>query len=408
MDTTYNILYCEGNMDETVGGSFFSLLYLTKNLDRTQFKPHVIFHKHNSLIPQYQSNDIKTSVIEKKKNLCFNKPVNDSSLLYKASYPFLKLIQKALNLFKFFPVTVFNYVFFIRKHNIHLIHLNNTVNGNHDWMLAALILNIPCLTHERAIYNNYSRLSYFLAPKLKSIICISDSVKNNLLKHSFSSSNLITIYNGIEPNDINATKLPQYIKKNHNIPSCSQVIGVVGNIREWKGQETAINALSSIHKTYPNVILVLVGEAGDADASYLNKLKGQIKKQKLEKYVVFTGYTTDVSSYINIMDIVLHTSVEPEPFGRVLIEAMSMKKPLIASNAGAIPEIIENELTGLTFKPGDAKELSLAVCRMLSNMIWANHLAGNGYKRLLKNFHIQENIKQTQRLYNDILNTDKL
>ena len=66
------------------------------------------------------------------------------------------------------------------------------------------------------------------------------------------------------------------------------------------------------------------------------------ESHKISDRVVFTGYTSDVPDYMNALDVVLHTSVDPEPFGRVLIEAMSLRKPLIGAAAGAVLKIIDN------------------------------------------------------------------
>ena len=103
------------------------------------------------------------------------------------------------------------------------------------------------------------------------------------------------------------------------------------------------------------------------------------------------------------MDIVIHASILPEPFGRVLIEAMAMHKPLIASNDGAVPEIVQNGITGITFPPGNADELANAIMYLLDNPDIAREMGESGYERLITMFHIDENARKTQSLYEQIL-----
>lgn len=93
---------------------------------------------------------------------------------------------------------------------------------------------------------------------------------------------------------------------------------------------------------------------------------------------------------------------EPEPFGRVLIEAMAMKKPLIGARAGAVQEIILEQETGLTFKPDDEVELARQMLILLGDPAKALEMGAKGYRRLMSEFHINRNIQDTMALYREI------
>ena len=69
--------------------------------------------------------------------------------------------------------------------------------------------------------------------------------------------------------------------------------------------------------------------------------------------MIITGYRNDVADYVNALQILVHASILPEPFGRVLLEGMALRKPLVASDGGAVPEIVVDGVTGLLFRPGD-------------------------------------------------------
>ena len=106
---------------------------------------------------------------------------------------------------------------------------------------------------------------------------------------------------------------------------------------------------------------------------------------------------------MSALDVVLHTSIDPEPFGRVLIEAMALEKPLIGARAGAVPEIVEEGVTGLLFTPGDQNDLTDKVLTMLRGPTFARAMGQRGRERLEERFHINSNVRSTERLYDSIL-----
>lgn len=397
--STKTIMYCEGNTDGTVGGSFFSLLYLVKGLNKSKYRPIVVFHKEHSLMDEYAKAGIETIIVPRPSPTVLR--FRDESPLKVFNYP-LKLVQKAINLIKFLPLTIYRYRRLILEKDVDLLHLNNSVAANHDWMLAALLSNIKCITHERAIYSKYSRLSRFLSPHLDKVICISEAVRDNLNRCGIDSKNIV-IYNGIDPQTVKADVLAADIRHKHQIDENMVTIGVVGNIKSWKGQQSIISALSIIIKKHSNVTCMLIGDTSENDILYRRRLDAIISKFELENHVVFTGYRKNVFDYINALDIMIHTSIEPEPFGRVLIEAMAMKKPLIGARAGAVPEIILNKETGLTFEPLDVTELANSVLYILEHPESALKMAESGHKRLHECFLISENTRITEGVYSSLL-----
>jgi len=393
------IMYCEGNTDGTVGGSFFSLLYLVKGLNKSKYRPIVIFHKDHSLMDEYTKAGIETIIIARPASTILR--FRDESPLKVFNYP-LKFVQKAINLSKFLPLTIYRYRRLIIEKNVDLLHLNNSVAANHDWMFAALLSNIKCITHERAIYSEYPRLSRFLSSHLDKIICISEAVRHNLTKCGIDAKNIV-IYNGIDPQTVKADVLATDIRHKHQIDENMVTIGVVGNIKSWKGQQSIISALSIIIAKHSNVVCMLIGDTSENDISYRQGLDEIISKFELENHVVFTGYRKNVFDYINALDIMIHTSIEPEPFGRVLIEAMAMKRPLIGARAGAVPEIILNKETGLTFEPLDVQDLANSVLFLLDHPEQALKMAEAGYRRLHECFLISENTRMTEEVYDSLL-----
>jgi len=238
-----------------------------------------------------------------------------------------------------------------------------------------------------------------LSRRLKAIVCISNAVRDNLKDHAIDAGNLVTIYNGIDPSVISIGTQADDIRQHQGISPGARVVGVIGNIKFWKGQETMILALPLILRDIPDLVCLFVGDTAPADQAYhdhLLKLAGELG---VTENIRFTGYMRNVADFINAMEIVIHTSVEPEPFGRVLIEAMAMRKPVVGARGGAVTEIVEEGKTGLTFTPGDPLSLAEMIRRLLLSPETAIAMGRNGRARLDSEFDIRTNVRKTQEIY---------
>jgi glycosyltransferase involved in cell wall biosynthesis len=141
---------------------------------------------------------------------------------------------------------------------------------------------------------------------------------------------------------------------------------------------------------------------------YFERLKCIVKSEKLEDNIFFTGQRNDIPDLINCMSVLIHASVLPEPFGRVLLEGMALSKPIIATNIGACPEIVEEGKTGLLVNPDDARGLANDIMSLLKDPKKALEMGNAGYIRLGKHFHISRNIEKTQKLYFEILGLENI
>jgi glycosyltransferase involved in cell wall biosynthesis len=393
-----NILYCEHNVDGTIGGSYYSLFYLVTGLDKTLFRPVVVFYKDNMMVGKLKEAGIETMVIEPPTPVllsCANSG-NESKGMRSG---FLKVIRKTSNFFKLFLLPTLRNYFLLGRHRIDIVHLNNSILHNHDWMLAAMLRNIPCITHERGINNAFPYLARFFGKRLRAVICISDAVKQNMRAHGVDYENMVTIHNGFDPDTAVVRIAPEVIRERHGIREGDLTLGIVGNIKEWKGQETVVRSIAILKNKYPNVKCLIVGDTSEGDRYYEKRIRDLIDRMDLIRNIIFTGFQKNVPDYINVMDILIHASIDPEPFGRVLLEGMALKKPLVGANGGAVPEIVEEGVSGLTFIPGDPESLAAAISTIASDRERMRRMGDIGYRRLMERFHIRQNLESTERIY---------
>ncbi len=390
------VLYSEGNTDGTVGGSYYSLLFLLQNLDRTRVDPLLVLRADTPLLDRFRKAVGDVRIFPRRPAFTFGDRAGPA--LRWALRP----VQRACNVARFY-LAVVGLARFIRRERIDLVHLNNSVTSNHDWMLASMLARVPCVTHERGLNERYSPMARWCAPRLAAILCISQAVYDKLVEHDVSHTNLVLVHNGLDPQTLFATATPEDVRKEFGIGLDRRIIGMVGNIREWKGQEIVVRALPLVRDLFPEVTCLFVGEATDADSAYVQRLRTLISDSGLENTVVFSGYCPNVANPLSVMEVAIHASVAPEPFGRVLLEAMAMRKPIVGSAGGAVTEIVVNGSTGLTFPPGDERALAEGVCRLLGDPAGAQRLGEAGYRRLVSDFGIEANVARTLAAYDRVL-----
>jgi glycosyltransferase involved in cell wall biosynthesis len=159
-----------------------------------------------------------------------------------------------------------------------------------------------------------------------------------------------------------------------------RIVGVFGRITQWKGQDVVLRALVNV----PSVAAMFAGEEEDAASG--DELRLLARELGIADRVRFLGFRKDVPHLMRVVDCIVHVPTDPEPFGRVVVEGMLARRPVIATRAGGIPEIIENGVSGILIAPGSPDELSEALRRIFSDPVAAAEMAANGHARALACF----------------------
>jgi len=403
------ILYVESNTDGTVGGSHFSLLFLIEGLNKEIYEPIVAFYQKNYLIPRYERAGCK--VIKMNKTGALNilekypilKKVKMHTLHYRVIVKPLIAIQKAINYLNTFIIPSAKCWRILTTEGIELVHLNNTISRPQEWILASIFAKTKVIAHERGINVMFPTQSIFWSRYLRAIICISDAVKSNLIRKGINDIKLFRIYNGLDPEKFKVNRSREDVFAEFGISNGVPVIGIIGNIKRWKGQETVLYALKIVKEFMPHIRCMIIGDVAESDRYYLRKLEDIVKIENIEENIIFTGPRKDIPDLLNCMSLLIHASIEPEPFGRTLLEGMALRKPIISTNIGAPREIIIDGETGILVTPGKPEEIAWAIKRILSDNRLAEKMGEAGYKRLVKEFNIRKNVVSTESIYSVVL-----
>ncbi len=143
------------------------------------------------------------------------------------------------------------------------------------------------------------------------------------------------------------------------------LIGVFSRLAAWKGQHVVIEALQHL----PDVNAIIVGDALFGEDAYRQEVEALVTNMNLANRVHFLGQRSDVRQLMKAVDVVVHPSTSPEPFGLTLIEAMSVNTPIVATKIGASAEILEDGKAGLLVAPGDPKATAEAVSSLLEGKV---------------------------------------
>jgi len=183
------------------------------------------------------------------------------------------------------------------------------------------------------------------------------------------------------------------------VPRDAPLVGMVGRLRPWKGQEHFLRAMALVAAQQPDAWFVLVGGAiFEEREPFLPSLRHLADSLELGDRTVFAGQVEDVAAAYAAMDVVVHCSVEPEPFGRVVIEAMAASRPVVAYDWGGPHEIMVPGETGLLVPPGDIGHLSAAVLSLLRDPEKRQAMGAAGRARAAGHYDARATARQVQDL----------
>jgi glycosyltransferase involved in cell wall biosynthesis len=180
------------------------------------------------------------------------------------------------------------------------------------------------------------------------------------------------------------------------------LVGIVGRLQPWKGQETFLRAASLVARSHPDARFLVVGGAIlGCEGSYPDDLQQLADELGISERVHFAGHRPDVWDWCDALDVVVHASFG-EPFGLVVVEAMALGKPLIAAADGGPLEIVADGVSGLLTRPGDDEELALAVARLMDDSELAADLGAQAKLRA-NEFSLERTGDQFAALLDEVL-----
>ena len=390
------------------GGSVVALYDMVKILDKEKFEPVILSYELNKYTQVFNELGVKTIFLNVKKKTGTGVAAKHKTPL-RIFAPFRKLKRLIID-----DRRKSRQIAGILKENkIDLIHHNNDINDSRQGILANRKLRLPQICHYRSL-KPYQKdpinfgVDYFMAKNVNYHIFISHAVATHFTKNlKIKKQKSIVIRDIIDVKKFKPQVKNVAIQMEFGIQDSDIVISNIGRISRWKGQHIFIKALAEVIKEYPSVKALVVGpsEPGIGDPKYLQELQKLTEDLHLKDQVIFTGNRDDIPGILSISDLVIHSSIEPEPQGLVIVEALFYGKPVIVSNDGGAAELIVNNQGGLKVSPGNPAELTKAILNLIE-YYKNNEFFINDTPRplILSEFNPARQIQQIQQIYTSLLN----
>jgi glycosyltransferase involved in cell wall biosynthesis len=213
------------------------------------------------------------------------------------------------------------------------------------------------------------------------------------------SDKLRVVYCGLDPTPFD--KVTPLTTASLRTTICSPetfLVGVFGRLAEWKGQHILLEAVSDL----AGVHVAIVGDAFFGEDAYKARLLNRANQPDLAGRVHFLGFRKDIPELMTCVDLIAHTSTAPEPFGRVIVEGMLARRPVVASNAGGATEIIEDGQSGLLTAPNSVPDLRRAIQTLSQDPQRCSELAAKGRQRAEEFFSLNQMVAGIQGVIDEV------
>jgi len=287
-----------------------------------------------------------------------------------------------------------------KDRKIALIHQNNGFD------LGALILSymlrVPLVANQRGDEWD-SPLVRWLAPRVTRYIANSTATKRNLVSLGVRPGQISVIYPPLDLSIFDVKRQSTLTLSAFGVPPSSRCFGIVGQLVSWKGQDVFLHAAKRVLERVPGAYGFVVGGAQAGGRAYEHSLHALAAELGIADRLVFTGFRVDVSDILKLLDVVAHASILPEPFGRVIVEAMAMGRPVVATNAGGPTEIIEDGRTGFLVPPGNDEALATRIIALLQDPAMADRIGEAGRRTVIERFSAEGHARFVRRVYAKVL-----
>ncbi|MFH1929184.1 MAG: glycosyltransferase [Chloroflexota bacterium] len=408
----HRILYIEPA--STPGGSVVSLYYLVRGMDRSRYQPVVLLSPDNPWVGRFRALGVEvlaqnvyqrpgdTVAIKRAKQTMVSRGLQRGRWGQRL-YHFAGFCWRALR--QTWPQSR-AIARLVRQERIDLVHTNWRIGCDRPGIIGARLAGVPCVAHMRAFeqLNGFDRA---LTRSVAAFICISRALEENLRAQGAHMRESVVVYNGLDPADLVAAADAAQVKGEFGFDPEAPVVAVVGRLDRWKGQDYFIEAMSQVVRDVPEVRALIVGDPEPYCLDYFEELKSLVESFGLSGRVVFAGHRSDVPRLMRAFTVLVHSSSEPEPFGRVIIEGMAVGLPVVATRAGAVPEIIEDGVSGILVSPRDPNAMAEAVISLLRDPQRVSNMGKAARRRVEELFTVRQYVAGVEQVYQQVLGVER-
>lgn len=292
-----------------------------------------------------------------------------------------------------FLVSAARLAFLVRREGYGLV-FTNSVKADIYGSLAAKLAGRPVVWrfHDIPDRRAFGRLNLFLIRLFSRlfadrVLTVSKASARAFRELGLPEPKLRTVYNGLDLDEA-APPDPVRVREELGIPADAPLAAWVGRVVDWKGTDRFVEAASLVAERLPEARFLVVGDALFGERDYLEKLKDEVIQRGLDDRILFTGFRDDALRIIGASQLLVHSSLLPDPLPTVIVEAMALGRPVVAFRGGGVDEMVVPGETGHLVEPGDVEGLARAMERLLSRPEEAREMGQKGAERFRELFSV--------------------
>lgn len=384
----YRILYIEEG--PFIGGSTHTLLHLTSGLDRSRFEPVVLFRYPLPIRERFASRAVATATWESIGGQPPPPPVPFAGPVpsIKASPPYRLLHSVKRYALRQRPDAGLLEEW-MRRERFSLLHANNAVSENLAAIVAAGKAGIPAVSHQRGFFR-LTALHRLLSRRVERFLCVSEAVRRHYVAQGLAPGRVTTVYDGVD--------LERYAPAPRSV-SDRPLVGWFARFERWKGCIVFAEAARALLARDPRARVIMAGAGPEEDAVRRIVDADPACRDRFD----LPGFRGDAAEIMARCDVVVNSSIEPEPCSNTALEALALGLPVVASDAGGNPEIVEHGVNGFVVPAGDARAMADALERLCADPALRSRFGEAGRARALALFDARRYAATVQELYGDLL-----
>jgi len=390
-----------------ISGGEIALLNLLKTIDRTLYEPIVVLFTDGPLATELRQIGIETHILELDPAIANTR--KDS--LGVSTLSRVKDVWKAMKFVRRLRQ-------FMIAQRVDLVHANS--------LKADLLGGIAArLAGKKVIWHVRDRIADdYLPPMVARVFRLAGRmIPHHIIANSAATLRTMglaeeddasdVVYSGLSTTTGQTNSATRVIHDGLDITRFSNdstdnqdrtpVVGLLGRISPWKGQDVFVRAAAMVLKDLPHVQFRIIGKVMFGEEEFEKKLHALIDELGVGGQVRCLGFRSDVMTVLSELTLLVHASTSGEPFGQVIVEGMAAGLPVVATNGGGVPEIVVEGETGLLVPMGDAPAMADAIRRMLTQPTLAWKMGEAGRLRVESKFTIKQTASKVEHIYRTLL-----
>jgi len=378
------VIFTDATEGGVLGGSLTGALAVIAELDRERFEPTLVLFEPKPIVAELEAQGVPVRVLAPRRGGGRGRGT----------------LGRGVHLARVVAPRVRDLARLFRREHPALVYCSNGVVPSLPVVVAAALCGVPVVCHFKG-FSHVGPEARLASRWVDVAIGMTDEIIAHIRAEGVRARRFVTIFDGIDC----AARVPRdgtAVRRELGIPADAPLVGIVGHIQGWKGQLLVAEAVARVRREIPAVRCLMVGGVHRQGGAYAERLRARVAAPDLAGHVFLTGARPDVLACMDAMDVVLHAS-DREPFGRVLIEAMAVGRPVIAPREGGPLVIVADGETGLLVPPRDPDALAAAIIALLRDPARRAAMGRAARARVESVFGIQQYVRAVEGVFDDVL-----